>query len=110
MRCSSLWPPNKVAVTAERNSLDQRWRGSRGDGRPCAGFLEGVGAGREVLEAAAELKRQGGQINVTIHALGILLCLPHLLEPDECVEYLSLGAEYTSRSFDREANLRNCCV
>lgn len=66
----------------------------------CAGFLEEAGAGREALDAAAELKRQAGQINVTIHALGILLCLPHLLEPGERVEYVSLGAGNAGRAFD----------
>ncbi|MBU6419248.1 MAG: hypothetical protein KGQ79_05905 [Proteobacteria bacterium] len=72
----------------------------------CKGFLEGTGASREALGAAAELKRQAGQINVTIHALGILLCLPHLLEPGERVEYVSLGAGNTGRAFDLETNLR----
>lgn len=33
-----------------------------------------------------------GQINVTVHALGILLCLPHNLEPDERIEDVPLGA------------------
>ncbi|AHK02716.1 hypothetical protein X971_2855 [Agrobacterium tumefaciens LBA4213 (Ach5)] len=52
------------------------------------------------------MKRLGSQINVTIHALGILLCLPHILEPDERVEYVSLGAGNTGRDFDLETNLR----
>lgn len=72
----------------------------------CAGLLESAGAGREALAAAAELKRLAGQVNVTIHALGILLCLPHILEPGEHVEYLSLGAGNTGRDFDLETNLR----
>lgn len=72
----------------------------------CADFLESSGAGREALAAAAELKRLAGQVNVTIHALGILLCLPHILDPDERVEYVSLGAGNTGREFDLETNLR----
>jgi hypothetical protein len=72
----------------------------------CTGFLEEAGAGREALLAAAELKRQAEQINVTIHALGILLSLPHLLEKGERVEYVSLGAGNTGRAFDLETNLR----
>jgi hypothetical protein len=71
-----------------------------------AGFLEHAGAGRDVLAAAFEMKRLAGQINVTIHALGILLCLPHILEPGERVEYVSLGAGNTGRDFDLETNLR----
>lgn len=72
----------------------------------CQMFLDGAQAGREALSAAGELKRQAAQINVTIHALGILLCLPHLLEPGERVEYVSLGAGNTGRAFDLETNLR----
>ncbi|WP_368856641.1 hypothetical protein [Chelativorans sp. ZYF759] len=71
-----------------------------------AAFVENAGAGREVLAAAAEMKRLAGQINVTIHALGILLCLPHVLEQGERVEYVSLGAGNTGRRFDLETNLR----
>lgn len=69
-------------------------------------FLESVGAKREALAAAAEMKQSTGQINQTIHALGILLCLPHLLEAGEEVEYVSLGAGNIGRQFDLETNLR----
>lgn len=72
----------------------------------CRAFAEGTGAGRDVLAAAAEMKRLAGQINVTIHALGILLSLPHILEAGEQVEYVSLGAGNTGRQFDLETNLR----
>jgi hypothetical protein len=72
----------------------------------CSAFLEEAGARREVLSAAAQMKQLAGQINVTIHALGILLCLPHILEPDEQVEYVSLGAGNTGREFDLETNIR----
>jgi hypothetical protein len=61
----------------------------------CISFLESAGAGREALAVAAELKRLAGQVNVTIHALGILQCLPYILEPGERVEYVSLGAGNT---------------
>lgn len=91
-------------VTATLSRLEAAIRGVTVD--ECASFLEGASAGRDVLGAAAELKRQAGQINVTIHALGILLCLPHLLEPGERVEYVSLGAGNTGRAFDLETNLR----
>jgi hypothetical protein len=64
------------------------------------------GAGEQALAAAAALKRVAGQVNVAIHALGILLCLPHVLEPGELVEYVSLGAGNTGRRFDLETNLR----
>jgi hypothetical protein len=42
-----------------------------------------------------KLKRLDGQVNFTIHALEIMLCLSHILEPGERVEYVSLGAVNT---------------
>lgn len=60
----------------------------------------------ELLAAAQLLKRTAAQIHVVIHAVGILLCLPHLLEPGETVESLSLGAGNTGRDFDLETNKR----
>jgi len=59
-----------------------------------------------LLTAAAELKRLAGQINVVIHASGILAALPSILEEREIVENLSLGAGNTGRKFDLETNLR----
>jgi hypothetical protein len=72
----------------------------------CIAFLVRVGATNNALLAAAEMKRLSGQINVVIHALGILLCLPHILEDGEKVEYVSLGAGNTGREFDLETSYR----
>jgi hypothetical protein len=46
----------------------------------CAKTLADAGVTSEVLSAAASLKRLAGQVNVAIHATGILLCLPHILK------------------------------
>lgn len=72
----------------------------------CSAFLINAGAAKEVLAAAAVMKGLAGQINVTIHALGILLCLPYILDEGEKVEYVSLGAGNTGREFDLETNRR----
>lgn len=64
------------------------------------------GAKAEVLGAAGMIKQLAGQINVMIHALGILLCLPHILSADEIIDYVSLGAGNTGRPFDLETNRR----
>lgn len=64
------------------------------------------GAKAEVLGAAGPIKQLAGQINVVIHALGILLCLPHILRPGEVIDYVSLGAGNTGRAFDLETSLR----
>jgi hypothetical protein len=60
----------------------------------------------DLLAAAYAMKRVAGQINVVIHAIGILLCLPHVLEPGERVSSLSLGAGNTGRAFDLETDRR----
>jgi len=60
----------------------------------------------DLLAAAYVMKRVAGQINVVIHAIGILLCLPNILERDEKVLALSLGAGNTGRDFDLETDRR----
>ena len=53
-----------------------------------------------LIRSAALLKAVAGQINVIIHAAGILSALPHLLARTERIEYLSLGAGNTGKAFD----------
>jgi hypothetical protein len=69
-------------------------------------LLGGAAATDDAIAGAGELKRIAGQIYVAIHALGILLTLPHLLEPGESIEYVSLGAGNTGRRFDLETDRR----
>jgi hypothetical protein len=56
--------------------------------------------------SAASIKKLSGQINVIIHAAGILCSLPSILKPGEVVESVSLGAGNTGRQFDLETNFR----
>ena len=65
-----------------------------------------MGVTTNLLESAITFKRTASQINVLIHAIGILLSLPKILGNDEVVEYLSLGAGNTGRPFDLETNHR----
>jgi hypothetical protein len=64
------------------------------------------GLQKELFEAAARMKEASRQIDVLIHAVGILLSLPYILESDEIVEYLSLGAGSSGKVFDLETNKR----
>jgi hypothetical protein len=60
-----------------------------------------------LLSAAREVKRAAAQIDVVLHVLGILVLLPSILDPDEVVESLSLGAgNAEARRFDLETNRR----
>jgi hypothetical protein len=58
------------------------------------------------MESALAVKRVAGQINVIIHAAGILQSLGGILEKGESVESVSLGAGNTGRHFDLETNFR----
>jgi hypothetical protein len=60
----------------------------------------------DVLKAANVIKHLARQINVVIHTLGILLCLPHILRAGEVIHYVALGAGNTGRSLDLETNVR----
>lgn len=84
--------------------IEKSLRGASADSY--AAVLATSGAKAEVLGAAGLIKQLAGQINVVIHALGILLCLPHILRPGEVIEYVSLGAGNTGRAFDLETNVR----
>jgi hypothetical protein len=68
--------------------------------------LANGGVNGQTLTGAGVVKRLAGQIHVVIHALGILLCLPRILEEGERLEYVSLGAGNTGRNFDLETNAR----
>jgi TDG/mug DNA glycosylase family protein len=53
-----------------------------------------------LLASALLVKDMAGQIDVTLHAVGILLSLPHILDSGERVESLSLGAGNTPGGHD----------
>jgi hypothetical protein len=92
-----------VDLTATLSRIESSLRGATGDLAPT---LASMNATEQAITAAGELKRIAGQVNVAIHALGILLCLPHILEAGEKVEYVSLGAGNTGRPFDLETDRR----
>jgi len=54
----------------------------------------------ELLSEKLFIKRLSAQVDVAIHAYGILLALSQLLEDGEVIEYLSLGAGNTGKAFD----------
>jgi hypothetical protein len=69
-------------------------------------FLDGLKIGGELLFAAFLIKRRASQIDEIVHAAGILSALPYILDEDEYVENLSLGAGNTGKGFDLETNKR----
>jgi hypothetical protein len=101
---SELSDFTKGNLTASISIVESSISGLGRDG--CDAFLAKYHATPDALEAAYEIKKLAGQVNVSIHALGILACLPHILLDDERVESVSLGAGNTGRKFDLETNLR----
>ena len=69
-------------------------------------LCQALGLDIDLLTASYLVKSLAGQINVIIHAVGILTALPEILEENERVEYLSLGAGNTGRQFDLETDRR----
>lgn len=76
------------------------------DGAECKTYLGTNAVTHDLLESAYVLKRAAGRINDIVHAIGILLVLPHILEPHEHVEYVSLAAGNTGKAFDLETTFR----
>jgi hypothetical protein len=60
----------------------------------------------DLLQAVITVKLAAAQIDVVLHAVGILVSLPRLLREGEVIETLSLGAGNTGKPFDLETNLR----
>ena len=92
------------SLTVRIAELERSVRGA--DGEQLGRLLETQNVTPQLFAAAALVKRMAGQINVLIHATGILLALPHLLAPEEEVMSVSLGAGNTGRKFDLETNLQ----
>lgn len=65
-----------------------------------------VGLNPLLLESALVLKQAAAQVNVLIHAVGILLTLPFILQDGETIEALSLGAGNTGKPYDVETDVR----
>jgi hypothetical protein len=61
---------------------------------------QSFGINLDLLLAAVAVKRASAQIDVAIHTVGILYALTRILEEDEVVECLSLGAGNANCDFD----------
>ncbi len=69
-------------------------------------FCGSHGIDNSLMTSALAIKKIAGEINLVIHAAGILRSLQSILEPGELVESVSLGAGNTGRKFDLETNRR----
>ena len=59
-----------------------------------------------LLQSALTIKQVASQIDVIVHAVGIMVSLPYILEKGEVVQSLSLGAGNTGKDFDLETDFR----
>ena len=96
---------NPDSLTDRISFIEKQLTGADASG--VQSFYPTFGLTSDLLKSAITIKQEFGQINVLIHAVAILLSLPHILEEDEVVQSLSLGAgNTTGRRFDLETNLR----
>lgn len=68
--------------------------------------LAELGINVELLLAAMLVKKNSAQINEIVHAIGILVALPKILEEEEIIESLSLAAGNSGKGFDLETSHR----
>ena len=94
----------KGAITSRLGSLEMAFRGLAGS--KCAPTCAIQEVDLELLESLLLIKKVAGQINVAVHAVGLLLALPALLKHHERIESLSLGAGNTGRKFDLVTSYR----
>jgi hypothetical protein len=95
---------SSAGLTRWIGGLEEAFAGASGSG--VADALGKNGIDDELLTAALLVKRSAGQINVLVHAVGILVALPEILEAGEVVESLSLGAGNTGQAHDLETDRR----
>jgi len=92
------------SLTNRISSLEANLRNT--DRARCVSLFQTLQIDSSLLDSALRLKQAAGQVNVLVHTFGILLALPHILEEQEFVESLSLGAGNTGKSFDLETSHR----
>lgn len=95
---------HETSLTSEIASMEKRL--SLKNSNDLQTILESKRLGLDFIQSASIVKKAISQIDVLIHAYGILNLLPSILEQDEIIEYLSLGAGNTGKSFDLETNKR----
>jgi hypothetical protein len=93
------------ALTLRISALENNFRGACD--RSVEGLLKNQQLTRRLFDQALLIKREIGQLHVVIHALGVLLSLPAVLEKGEVIDRLSLGAgNAPDRRYDLETNIR----
>jgi hypothetical protein len=93
-----------AALTARIADLETRLQGKTRD--KAAALLTADQVDETTLNGALTIKQLSAQIDVVIHALGILTSLPYVLKRGEVIESLSLGAGNTGRQHDLETDRR----
>jgi hypothetical protein len=72
----------------------------------CLEFCDSFGVNDNLIGSVRAVKKIAGQINVILHATGIMNSLSRLLKDGEEIQSVSLGAGNAGRRFDLETNLQ----
>jgi hypothetical protein len=100
-----------VAVLTDDVALTQRVKNLEAAlvGRSASAAVAPIGEallGAPTLVGALELKAVAGQIDTLVHVCGVATALAWVLEPDETIVYVSLGAGTGDRLYDLETDRR----
>ena len=91
-----------TTLTARIADLETRLQGKTRD--KIAALLAADEIDETTLSGALTIKQLSAQIDVVIHALGILTSLPYVLKREEVIQSLSLDAGNTGRHHDLETD------
>lgn len=83
-------------------SVESALIGLRGHEAVARAQVEGIGS--ELVHGASAVKSLSSQVDVVLHAAGIISALPFILHQDEKIESLSLGAGNMHSSYDLETD------
>ena len=85
-------------ITQRISSIERKLQSTKRD--EAVRTVNDAGITVDLLQSALAIKAVAGQINVIVHAVGVLRSLPFILSKDEVVISLSLGAGNTGKSHD----------
>ncbi|MGC2168921.1 MAG: hypothetical protein WA580_07455 [Acidimicrobiales bacterium] len=86
------------------SAIEASFSGLSGEEAASSAALDGITS--DLLRGAHLVKMLSSQVDVVLHASGIVTSLPLILDPEERISFVSLGAGNASRGFDLMTNMQ----